>query len=206
MTRFTLDEGKAAEWLAHLNEHAEDRSKCGPECRDAGDVGRHYRASSGEYADETAGLLAQALQAGIITDAGHVGYRPALAWQFIPSDGTSACAHRWILTADDLAVTSPADDLWGIGLGPDNREIAGVPSALAFLRQSADAGNGLSAGLDAYVQAQARPGSDALGKIAHMLGDPRWGAGMLEDIAEIVRNAGHEISDDPDGPSTWDRH
>jgi hypothetical protein len=44
----------------------------------------------------------------------------------------------------------------------------------------------------------------ALDAIAHMLRDPDWGAGMLEDIAELVTGTGRSTTgtDEP----TWDRH
>jgi hypothetical protein len=44
----------------------------------------------------------------------------------------------------------------------------------------------------------------ALDAIAHILRDPEWGVGMLEDIVEIVARTGRDI--EGDGTSTWDRH
>jgi hypothetical protein len=46
----------------------------------------------------------------------------------------------------------------------------------------------------------------ALNGIAEMLRDPDWGAGMLEDIGELVTATGRSIEDYPDGRPTWDRH
>jgi hypothetical protein len=44
----------------------------------------------------------------------------------------------------------------------------------------------------------------ALDAIAHLLRDPEWSAGMLEDIAEIVVATGRDI--EGDGAPTWERH
>lgn len=46
----------------------------------------------------------------------------------------------------------------------------------------------------------------ALDAITEMLRDPEWGVGMLEDIADLVRETGRSIADYPDGRSTWGRH
>ncbi|SRR6266851_433586 len=52
----------------------------------------------------------------------------------------------------------------------------------------------------------------ALNAIAWILTDPEWGAGMLEDIAALVRGTGRPVEDipGPDDPdeflATWDRH
>jgi hypothetical protein len=48
--------------------------------------------------------------------------------------------------------------------------------------------------------------SAALARIAEMLRDPEWGVGMLEDIADAIRQTGRTIEDYPDGRSTWGRH
>jgi hypothetical protein len=45
----------------------------------------------------------------------------------------------------------------------------------------------------------------ALDAIAHMLRDPDWGVGMLEDIAAIVSDTGRSL-DNPTEEPTWDRH
>lgn len=44
----------------------------------------------------------------------------------------------------------------------------------------------------------------ALDLIQHMLEDPDWGVGMLEDIAELVESTGRDCKGN--GKSTWDRH
>lgn len=46
----------------------------------------------------------------------------------------------------------------------------------------------------------------ALDEIAEMLRDPDWGAGMLEDIADIVRRTGRSVENYPDERPTWGRH
>lgn len=53
---------------------------------------------------------------------------------------------------------------------------------------------------DQYRQAH------ALDAIAEMLRDPQWGAGMLEDIAELVQKTGRTVDNYPDERSTWIRH
>ena len=55
---------------------------------------------------------------------------------------------------------------------------------------------------DRRVHPEADP--RALDAIARMLRDPEWGAGMLEDIADIVAATGRDL--DGDGSPTWDRH
>lgn len=50
------------------------------------------------------------------------------------------------------------------------------------------------------------PDADACERIAEMLRDPEWGVGMLEDIADIIRETGRSVEDYPDGRSTWGRH
>lgn len=52
----------------------------------------------------------------------------------------------------------------------------------------------------------------ALDQIQHMLRDPEWGVGMLEDIRDIAERTGRSCEDlpDPDDPgeklATWGRH
>jgi hypothetical protein len=46
----------------------------------------------------------------------------------------------------------------------------------------------------------------ALDVIAEMLRDPSWGAGMLEDIADLVRGTGRSVENYPDNRATWGRH
>jgi hypothetical protein len=45
----------------------------------------------------------------------------------------------------------------------------------------------------------------ALDAIAHILRDPEWGVGMLEDIAAIVGDTERSL-DNPSGEPTWMRH
>jgi hypothetical protein len=46
----------------------------------------------------------------------------------------------------------------------------------------------------------------ALDQIAEILRDPEWGAGMLEDIAQIINATGRVTEDYADGRPTWLRH
>lgn len=49
--------------------------------------------------------------------------------------------------------------------------------------------------------------ADTLDAIAHMLRDPEWGVGMLEDIAELVRDTGRSLKETCaacDHPASWD--
>lgn len=46
----------------------------------------------------------------------------------------------------------------------------------------------------------------ALDRIAHMLRDPEWGVGMLEDIAGIVARTGRSIESLPGNERTWEVH
>jgi hypothetical protein len=50
------------------------------------------------------------------------------------------------------------------------------------------------------------PDPAALDRIAEMLRDPFWSAGMLEDIADLIRQTGRATDNYPDHRPTWDRH
>ncbi len=47
--------------------------------------------------------------------------------------------------------------------------------------------------------------AQALDAVAHMLRDPEWNSGMLEDINELVCATGRDTAGD-DETATWDRH
>jgi hypothetical protein len=47
---------------------------------------------------------------------------------------------------------------------------------------------------------------EALDHIAEMLRDPQWGAGMLEDIRQLVNRTGRTCDNYPDDRPTWERH
>jgi hypothetical protein len=74
--------------------------------------------------------------------------------------------------------------------------------------------NRLARAAERIADALERPSPDrALDQVAYMLCDPQWGAGMLEDIADLVRATGRSVENipDPDDPesegiSTWARH
>ena len=63
-----------------------------------------------------------------------------------------------------------------------------------------NATNGVS-----QVLAQASDDATALDAIAHILRDPDWGVGILEDVAAIVHDTGRSL-DNPTGEATWMRH
>jgi len=48
--------------------------------------------------------------------------------------------------------------------------------------------------------------AQALDEIAHILRDPDWGVGMLEDFAELVQRAGRDTANLPGDEPTWGRH
>lgn len=54
--------------------------------------------------------------------------------------------------------------------------------------------------------ARAASDASALDRIAHILRDPEWGVGMLEDISEIVAGTGRSIANLPGDEPTWGRH
>lgn len=56
------------------------------------------------------------------------------------------------------------------------------------------------------VASQDAEDAAALGQIQHILRDPEWGAGMLEDIAEILQRTGRGTDNLPDDEPTWNRH
>lgn len=53
--------------------------------------------------------------------------------------------------------------------------------------------------------AEILPDLVVLDAIAHILRDPDWAPGMLEDIAELVAGTGRDLSNPREVP-TWDRH
>ena len=63
-----------------------------------------------------------------------------------------------------------------------------------------NATNGVS-----QVLARASDDATALDAIAHILRDPDWGVGILEDVAAIVHDTGRSL-DNPTGEATWMRH
>jgi len=56
---------------------------------------------------------------------------------------------------------------------------------------------------DTETEARSMTDGAALDAIAHMLSDPDWGVGMLEDIEELVNRTGRGTEGDE---PTWDRH
>jgi hypothetical protein len=53
---------------------------------------------------------------------------------------------------------------------------------------------------------QATSDASALDRIAGILCDPEWGAGMLEDIGEIVTGTGRSVANLPGDEPAWGRH
>lgn len=56
------------------------------------------------------------------------------------------------------------------------------------------------------IRSSAHVDGFALDEIAEILRDPSWGAGMLEDIADIVNDTGRTTDNYPDNRPAWDRH
>jgi hypothetical protein len=48
--------------------------------------------------------------------------------------------------------------------------------------------------------------AEALDRIQHMLRDPDWSVGMLEDISDLVQQTGRSTENLPDDEPTWLRH
>jgi len=60
--------------------------------------------------------------------------------------------------------------------------------------------------LDQAGDARSISDEAALNYIAHMLRDPDWGVGMLEDIAELIERTGRTVDNLPGDEPTWERH
>ena len=56
------------------------------------------------------------------------------------------------------------------------------------------------------ADSRTRTDAQALDAIQEMLRDPEYGAGMLEDIAELVKGTGRTVANYPDNRPTWLRH
>ena len=192
--RFTLDEDKAREWLASDDGPGWDEDFS--PARDDGEGNSTYL------------LVTDALDAGIITDT----HRPegadngcaALAWEFI-ADGDGD-GYRWLFYTDGTG--EPLLASWHESMGHlgDGYDGTGAEAALAVLREAVEAGNRLAGQAAALPPAQQQADRAALDRIQHMLRDPEWGVGMLEDIADIIRGTGREVENLPDDEPTWDRH
>jgi hypothetical protein len=72
-------------------------------------------------------------------------------------------------------------------------------------RHPAYARHDVAANRSAARATRAARDAAALDNIAHMLRDPEWGVGMLEDIAAIVGDTERSL-DNPSGEPTWMRH
>ncbi|MDQ6796452.1 MAG: hypothetical protein M3011_00265, partial [Actinomycetota bacterium] len=85
----------------------------------------------------------------------------------------------------------------------DNTHIADEGDRTIESVESEPSGTDVADLLDAAGDARSMTDTAALDAIAHMLSDPDWGAGMLEDIAELVNRTGRSTEGDE---PTWDRH
>lgn len=194
VTRFALDEDAARAWLASDDEpgYGEDFSPA----RDDDDGNSTYL------------LVTGAFEAGIITDTGRPGDdargNPSLSWEFI-ADGDGD-GYRWLLYTENTH--EPILASWHESMGHlgDGYETTGTEAALAVLREAAEAGNRLAGQAAALPDAQQQLDRHALDAIQHMLRDPEWRVGMLEDIAELVNRTGRSTDNLPGDEPTWARH
>jgi hypothetical protein len=198
--RFALDESKAREWLGRVFAQAEaiDAGR-EPEDRDVTlpHITPAYRASDGGCADETASLVRRALADSVITDP-EQGDLDSLTWEWIPSDGTKCWAYRWLLHAGPGNVITAGfplpEDPWGTGLNEHGRELAGMESALAVLREAVQAGNELNERLGDYVASlplAAR--APEISQLVAMLPADDWGADELATLGNWLSSNGFEV-------------
>jgi hypothetical protein len=136
MTRFTLDEDKAREWLA---EHAPP-----------GHAPADY-----EWRVATCRMICHAVDAGVICDPLHRDAE-TLALEIRPGWVAAGPSYRWLLSIDTgpgpddyLTLASPADELDALTGETGGR------GAMDVLRAAVTAGNVLAEQLDRYVAARA---------------------------------------------------
>jgi hypothetical protein len=151
-SRFTLDEGKAAEWVARSIAAYESGTPDGPDEPLATAIyGDWSPSGDGDESYPTEDLVHQAQEAGIIAGrAGdHVEYEPC-------TDG----GYQWIVYVGlermgaPLRLASGYSELYHLG----GYGAQGAAAALAVLREAVEAANIILDDLDAYVAARTRPG------------------------------------------------
>ena len=191
--RFTLDEDKAREWLAHSVTHY-DTGKCDrePACKqELADIGADWDPrDNDEHTTALTNLVYEAQQAGIIAAPGRttVEYQDA-------SDENEA-GYRWEVLARPeagpwLTLNGHYEKAWHIG-EPD---VTGAGAALAILREAVSTANRVLDDLDRY----------AAGQLAALLPRGEWGSDELGTVANWLAGLGYDMSDEgerrlrPDG-------
>lgn len=150
--RFTLDEERAREWLAHSVTHYET-GKCDrePACTgELADLGEDWnpRGTDEETVTLTT-LVYDAQHEGIITGPGRASV------EYADTSDESEAGYRWeVWTRPEsgpwLTLTGHYEKAWHIG-EPD---LTGADAALAILREAVSTANGVLDDLDRYSAAQ----------------------------------------------------
>ncbi|MCL4423103.1 MAG: hypothetical protein M1115_08065 [Actinobacteria bacterium] len=116
-----------------------------------------------------------------------------------------------VLFGDCQVATALSDtNAYGPRDGSGAREV-GIEALTGCVLDVLDDANSLLALMRAAIAGSKRAaaGSDkdgaALDQIAHILCDPEWGVGMLEDIAHILTQSGRSL-ENRSSERTWERH
>lgn len=153
MSRFTLDENKAREWIAAGIAITYGRADHNPTLPG---IGEWYGAElSDGMASLTWELVARALAAGIIADAEQPA-EAALSFDAVPYDGETTGYH-WALElpgTGGLTVRSAFTEMGYLG-DSSGQQLRGAPMGLAVLREAVEAGNQIADGIAAYVAKEA---------------------------------------------------
>lgn len=154
MSRFTLDEDKAREWIARVIDANEGLAPTGPGLPD-GILSTYGFGVDSDYGSETSDLVLAAFAAGILADTGQPEDQK-LFFDFVPHDGEE-CGYHWALYLDGtggLAVRSLFSPMRRLG-DSSGQDLGGAELAVAVLREAAEAGNQIAAGVAAYVAQEA---------------------------------------------------
>ncbi len=92
--------------------------------------------------------------------------------------------------------------------GPRNERgvrMRGVEALASTVEDVLRSANGLLPMVRAIAASGGGRDAVALDTIAAILRDPEWGAGMLEDIADVVASTGRSLAN-ASGEATWARH
>lgn len=155
MSRFTLDEDKARDWIGRVIDANEGLAEGGPGLPD-GILSDYGFGVDVDYGSETWELVAGAFRAGILADAAGREDGPALSFDFVPWDGETAGYH-WTLDlagAGGLVARTAFTEMRYLG-DSTGQDLGGAELALAVLQEAAEAGNQIAAGLAAYVEQEA---------------------------------------------------
>jgi hypothetical protein len=147
MEQFTLDETKAAEWLAaSIAQYESGSDPAAYEAESLADIGESYEPRDVDECGSTEEMIANARYAGVITGPGEI------EWDFSCNrDGEAG--YKWLLYLGDfdagtrLVLASYYEELRHLG-EPDTD---GAEAALSVLREAVSAGNELLASLGHYV-------------------------------------------------------